>query len=76
MTTNEFIIEFQDIIQTENEITTDTVLSELEEWDSMSIMASMTWFDVKLKVKLTFNDFLSLKTVQDIIDLSQGKIAG
>ncbi len=74
MIINEFLVEFQDILQTEDAITAETLLEELEDWDSMSIMACMTWFDIKLGVKVAYNDFRPLKTVQDIIALGQGKI--
>lgn len=75
MTSEEFLEEFIDILQTDEDVTTNTVLASLEDWDSMSMMACQTWFDVKLGVKLTFADFLAVKTVQNIINLSQGKIA-
>lgn len=75
MTSEAFLVEFIDILQTDEEVTVDTMLESLEDWDSMSIMACQTWFDIKLGVKLTFTDFLDVKTLQDIINLSQGKIA-
>ena len=75
MKVKDFLIEFQDVIQSDDELFTDTMLIDLEEWDSMAIMACMAWFDVKLGIKVVFNDFLPIDTVQDVINLSQGKIA-
>ncbi len=75
MTVDEFIVEFQDIIQAKDKITSETVLIDLEEWDSMAIMSCIAWFDVNLNVTLAFNDFLPIDTVQDVINLSQGKIS-
>lgn len=74
MTVNEFLAEFQDLLQRDEEIVPSTVLSDMEEWDSMSIMACMAWFDVKFEVKMPYKVYAEQETVQDIIALSNGRI--
>ncbi len=75
MTIAEFLVEFQDTIQSEETITQDTILADLEEWESMAVMSSIAWFELNLEVKVAYADFENLKTIQDIINLAQGKIA-
>ena len=43
MTNEEFLTEMQDVLQTEEELSMDTVLDDLEEWDSLSFMATMAF---------------------------------
>ena len=50
----------------EDELTFETVLNDLEEWDSLSMMATTAFLDKNFNLKLTFNDFKSFKTVEDI----------
>ena len=38
MTKNEFLAELQDVLQTEKDLTLETILEDLEEWDSLSIL--------------------------------------
>ncbi len=75
MTIEEFLVEFQDIIQSEESISQDTILADLEEWDSMATMSLMAWLEMNLQITTTFTGLENLKTVQDIINLTQGKIA-
>ena len=66
MTKDEFMVEMQDVLQTETELTADTVLSDLDEWDSLSIMATMAFLDKHFGVKMKLADFRALSTIGDI----------
>lgn len=66
MTRDEFLTEMQDVLQTEEEISFATVLKELEEWDSLSVMATMAFLDKTFGVKTTMSDYRDMKTVEDI----------
>lgn len=68
MTRDEFLIEMQDVLQTEVILSMDTVLSELDEWDSLSIMATMAFLDKSFNIKTNMKDFLAMKTIKDIAD--------
>lgn len=66
MERTEFLEKMQDVLQMEDELTFETVLNDLEEWDSLSMMATTAFLDKNFNLKLTFNDFKSFKTVEDI----------
>lgn len=66
MTNEEFLSKMQDVLQTEDELSLDTVLDDLEEWDSLSVMATMAFLDKDFGVKTTMKDYKSVKTIADI----------
>ena len=66
MTRDEFLTEMQDVLQTEIKLSFDTVLKDLEEWDSLSIMATMAFLDKNFGVKTSINDFIKMMTIEDI----------
>ena len=69
MTKDEFLVQMQDVLQTETELTPDTVLMDLEEWDSLSIMATMAFVDKTFGIKLKMADFKTIDKVKDLMDL-------
>jgi len=46
----------------------ETVLEELEEWDSMAVIAVISMLDKKHKVQLKADQIKALKTVADILE--------
>ena len=66
MTHQEFLTEMMDVLQTEQELSMDTVLAELDEWDSLSVMATMAFLDNSFSVKTTLSDYKEMKTIGDI----------
>ena len=66
MTRDEFLTKMQDVLQTEIKLSFDTVLKDLEEWDSLSIMATMAFLDKNFGVKTSINDFIKMMTIEDI----------
>lgn len=46
----------------------ETVLEELEEWDSMAVIAVISMLDKKHKVQLKADQIKGLKTVADILE--------
>lgn len=66
MKRTEFLEKMQDVLQMEDELTFDTVLEDLDEWDSLAMMAVTAFLDKNFNLKLTFNDFKNFKTVEDI----------
>ncbi len=66
MTREEFLTEMQDVLQTDMELAFDTVLSDLDEWDSLSIMATMAFIDKNFGVKLRVADIKAIKTIEDL----------
>ena len=66
MNTQEFLTEMQDVLQTEDELSMDTVLEDLDEWDSLSIMATMAFLEKSFGVKTTMKDYKEMTTIGDI----------
>lgn len=66
MTNEEFLAEMQDVLQTEETLSMDTVLDDLEEWDSLSVMATMAFLEKSFNVKTTMKDYKEIKTIGDI----------
>lgn len=66
MTKEEFLTEMQDVLQTEEELGFETVLDSLDEWDSLSVMATMAFLEKSFGVKTTMKDYKDIKTIGDI----------
>ena len=67
MTKDEFLVEMQDVLQTDDTLAPETVLSDLAEWDSLSMMATMAFFDKNFGVKIGLKDFKEMNTMSDLI---------
>lgn len=74
MTKQEFLVELEDILQREEPCSEFDSLEDYEEWDSLSKMELMAYYDKNFDIKLSLNSFESLKTVEDLIALANGKI--
>ena len=66
MSKEEFLVQMQDVLQTETELTMGSVLDELDEWDSLSMMATMAFLDKNFGVKLKIAEIKTLGTIGDI----------
>jgi len=65
-----FLEELEDILQREEPCNSADLLEDYEEWDSLSKMALMAFFNKSFGIKLNLNDFKELKTIEDIIKLA------
>lgn len=70
MTINEFLSEMEDVLQTEETLTPETVLRDLDDWDSLAIMSTMAFLQKKFNKVTTFKDYHNIVTMQDIIHLA------
>ena len=50
----------------------DSTLAEIEEWDSMAMMALIAYFDVTLHTAISFDQLHALGSVRDIATLVPG----
>ncbi len=66
MDKKDFLEKLQDVLQTETELTFDTVLDDLEEWDSLSKMAATAFLDKNFGIRMTLTEIKAFKTVGDI----------
>lgn len=74
MTKEDFLIELEDILQREEPCGITDLLEDYEEWDSLSKMALLAFFDKNFGIKLSLKDFKELESVGDIIKLAGDKI--
>lgn len=74
MKKNEFLTAMEDVLQMEDELTDTQVLTELDEWDSLSKMAVMAYYKKNFGIEITLNDLKDLQSVQDLINLAGDNI--
>ncbi|CCZ22561.1 putative acyl carrier protein [Acetobacter sp. CAG:977] len=70
----EYLAELQDVLQRDDPVCETDVLDDYEEWDSLSKMAVMAFYDKAFGVKLSLTDMKSLHTVKELMDKAEGKI--
>lgn len=66
MNREDFLKNFIDVLQTEDEINFDTKLEDIEEWDSLSMISTVAFLDKDFSVKVSIDDIKNFKTVEDI----------
>lgn len=66
MTREEFLLKMQDVLQREDILSFDMNLADVDEWDSLSKMATMAFWEKEFGVKTRFADYKEMKTVEDI----------
>lgn len=74
MNKEEFLIALEDILQREEVCNESDSLDSYEEWDSLSKMAVMAYYDKNFGVKIGLSDFKEIKSVSDLIKLAGEKI--
>lgn len=69
MTKQEKIKLLEDTLELEgNNLTEDTILKEVSEYDSMAKLSLIVLFDDEFNKKLTGEQIIKFKTVKDILD--------
>lgn len=66
MTKEEFVEQMQDVLQTDAELSMETVLADLDEWDSLSMMATMAFLNKNFGISLKISDLKAFATIGDI----------
>lgn len=67
----EIISEVFDI--TFDSVNENSVLASYEEWDSLSHMELIVTIEKKLKIEMSFEEIVSIKSVGDIIKIIESK---
>ena len=70
MTKAEFLVDFQDVLQRDDPVIEDMVLADLDEWDSLSKMATMAYFKGHFSIAITLDTLGKLEKVSDLITLA------
>lgn len=61
-----FLEKLKNVLQRDNELKIDMEIKDIEEWDSLAVIATIAFLDKEFGVKTVFNDFKEIKTIQDI----------
>lgn len=69
MNKEKFLEKLQEILDIEESPSMETVLKEMEEWDSLSIVSFSAMADVECNKKIEANKIRSAKTIQDLYEL-------
>lgn len=75
MNKQDFLVDLEDVLQREEPCAENDNLDEYEEWDSLSKMAIMAYYDKKFGVKVKFDDLKNMHSVSDLIKLAGDKIS-
>ncbi len=71
MNKEQFLTELQDVLQRDDPVLENDVLADYDEWDSLSKMAIMAFFDKDFGVKISLKEIGELKTVKDLLNLAK-----
>ncbi len=71
MNKEQFLTELQDVLQRDDPVLENDVLADYDEWDSLSKMATMAFFDKNFGVKISLKEIGELKTVKDLLNLAK-----
>ena len=74
MTKSEFLEAFQDVLQRDDPVAETAVLADMDEWDSLSKMATMAYFKGHFGVAITLDTLGKLEKVSDLIALAGDNI--
>jgi len=70
MKTEDFINELKDALEIEDgEITLETNLKELEEYDSLSVLSIIAMIDENFGKQIPSSDFIKITTIKSLMDL-------
>ena len=69
-----FLEELQELLQRDDPIDPDMALRDMGEWDSLAVMSCMAYFDRKFNVKTKISQYERLRTVSDLVALSDGAV--
>lgn len=74
MTKEDFLLALEDILQTDDPIEIDLQLKELEEWDSLAMMAVIAYYKKNFGINIVLKELKEVKTPADLIALAGDKI--
>ena len=69
MKVDEFLTTLKDMMDTETDLTLETKLSDVEEWDSLSLVTFLSYCNAKLNRPVEPEELKSAQTVNDLYKL-------
>jgi len=73
MKAEEFLKTLREIIDTEADFDLATKLTDIEDWDSLSFVAFLSFCNSKLKLSITPDELKTAQTVGDLFKFITGK---
>lgn len=70
MNTEEFLEKLTDILQKEETCTINDMLNDYEEWDSLSKISIIAFYDKEFNQKVSLEDIENAQSIQDLINLA------
>lgn len=67
MNKQEFLAELTDIMQLDETITEDAILTEFLEWDSMAYLGAISFFDIEFGKEVAVDELKKITTVAELI---------
>ncbi|MBD65307.1 MAG: hypothetical protein CME62_08870 [Halobacteriovoraceae bacterium] len=74
MNKEEFFNQIADVMQSDDPINENTSLNEMEQWDSLTFLGVISFFDMELSLNITSEDLHKVKTAADLLSLTAGKV--
>lgn len=74
MKKEEFLTALEDVLQREEPCGENDNLADYDEWDSLSKMAVMAYYDKNFGIKISLNEMKNFNNVKDLISLAGDKI--
>lgn len=68
MSKEEFVKEFAELLENE-EIAANTIFRELDEWDSLAALSTISTIDEEFGITINNKDLRSVETVEELYDL-------
>lgn len=68
MTKQEFIEKLKIAINTQKDITPETQLNQIDEWDSLGMACTISMFSEEFGKNIDYSEIESVKTVSDLMD--------
>lgn len=73
MTRLELLDEINSALQVETEMTENTKLADVEEWDSLALVSVLALFSRKLGFRPDISLLRNAKTASDLLDLAENR---
>lgn len=73
MKRTEFLQEIIDTVEIETVINEQTILDDIEEWDSLASITALALFKQKLGLNVGAQDVKKCQTIKDLLDLGLSK---
>lgn len=70
MEKEQIIDEIKDLLDTEADLNEETVLDDIEEWDSLASISVLAFFKQKMSLKIDAQALKNCKTIGDILKLA------